>query len=208
MRKLLGIICISLGIICLISAVGLLLYNKREEANAENFSADILEVLREEIRVVQEDKDTDSGSTPTISYPQATLFRDMKTVTIDGDECIGIISIPVLELELPVLTDWSYAKLKKAPCHYYGSCYEKDFVIAGHNFYPHFGRVTGLIPGDIIIFTDVTGEEHRYEVTLIETLPAVATEEMIKSGFDLSLYTCTLGGESRVTVRCVRVTGK
>jgi len=37
---------------------------------------------------------------------------------------------------------------------------------------------------------------------LLETLPANATEEMITSGFDLSLYTCTPGGASRVTVRC------
>ena len=55
-------------------------------------------------------------------------------------------------------------------------------------------RVIGL-PGDWIeIDTD--------EVVLLETLPKNATKEMITSGFDLSLYTCTLGGGSRVTVRC------
>jgi sortase A len=43
---------------------------------------------------------------------------------------------------------------------------------------------------------------HYYEVLLLETLPGYATEEMIASGFDLSLYTCTPGGASRVTVRC------
>ena len=61
------------------------------------------------------------------------------------------------------MTDWNYAKLKKAPCHYYGSCYEG---------------------------------------VLLETLPKEATEEMLTSGFDLSLYTCTPGGTNRVTVRC------
>ena len=39
----------------------------------------------------------------------------MATVEVDGNACIGILSIPDLGLELPVLTDWSYAKLKKAP---------------------------------------------------------------------------------------------
>ncbi len=29
-----------------------------------------------------------------------------------------------------------------------------------------------------------------------------ARNEMITSGFDLSLYTCTPGGSNRVTVRC------
>ena len=116
--------------------------------------------------------------------------------------CLGILSIPVLELELPVLADWSYAKLKVAPCHYFGSYYGTDFVIAAHNYQTHFGRLPELQPGDLILFTDVSGGVHGYEVVLSETLPGNATEAMIASGFDLSLYTCTPGGASRVTVRC------
>ena len=37
----------------------------------------------------------------------------MATVNVDGYDCIGILSIPVFDLELPVLADWSYSKLKK-----------------------------------------------------------------------------------------------
>ena len=33
-------------------------------------------------------------------------------------------------------------------------------------------------------------------------IPKEATQEMIASGFALSLYTCTQGGANRVTVRC------
>ena len=106
---------------------------------------------------------------------------------------------------LPVLTDWSYAKLKKAPCHCYGTYYEKDFVIAAHNYKSHFGRLSELQASDVVVFTDVSGTTHHYEVVLLETLPKEATKEMITSGFDLSLYTCTLGGGSRVTVRCKSV---
>ena len=126
----------------------------------------------------------------------------MATVKVDGYDCIGILSVPVLNLELPVLTDWSYAKLKRAPCHYYGTYYETDFVIAAHNYESHFGRLPELLAGDIVIFTDVNGVVYYYEVVLLETLPKDATKEMITSGFDLSLYTCTPGGANRVTVRC------
>jgi sortase A len=135
------------------------------------------------------------------------LLNDTKmaTVEVDGYDCIGILSVPVLDLELPVLTDWSYAKLKKAPCHYYGSYYEKDFVIAAHNYKSHFGRLSKLQTGDPVIFTDVGGTAHYYEVVILETLPKNATKEMITSGFDLSLYTCTSGGGNRVTVRCKAV---
>ena len=50
--------------------------------------------------------------------------------------------------------------------------------------------------------TDAGGKARGYEVVLLETLPKTATEAMITAGFDLSLYTCTVGGGSRVTVRC------
>ena len=103
---------------------------------------------------------------------------------------------------MPVLTEWSYAKLKIAPCHYYGTYYETDFVIAAHNYQSHFGRLSQLKPKDLVLFTDASNTIHCYEVVLIETLPGNATEEMITSGFDLSLYTCTSGGSNRVTVRC------
>ena len=54
----------------------------------------------------------------------------------------------------------------------------------------------------IDVSTVAAGTVHYYEVVLLETLPAGATEAMITSGFDLSLYTCTPGGANRVTVRC------
>ena len=75
-------------------------------------------------------------------------------------------------------------------------------MIAAHNYEGHFKRLSQLQAGDLISFTDVSGLERMYEVTLLETLPGNATEEMITAGFDLSLYTCTPGGSSRVTVRC------
>jgi sortase A len=59
-----------------------------------------------------------------------------------------------------------------------------------------------LQTGDIVVITDVNGVAYYYEVVLLETLPKEATKEMITGGFDLSLYTCTPGGASRVTVRC------
>ena len=189
MRKRIGIACLFLGAICLISAVGLILYNRLEDMSAKNSAHALLEDVKETIKE------------ETVKQPLPSDTK-METVEASGNECIGVISIPALKLELPILTDWSYSKLKKAPCHYYGSCYEKDFVIAAHNYKSHFGRLSELQGGDLVVFTDVFGETHCYEVVLLETLPKNATKEMITSGFDLSLYTCTLGGGSRVTVRC------
>ena len=203
MRRVVGVCCIILGLCCLITSVGFIVYNYWEEENAQNASKNILQDVQKNIldntrkESVLGESIQDKFEEKNVDIPQ-----EMLTEKVGDYDCIGVLSIPVLELELPVLTDWSYAKLKIAPCHYFGSYYEKDFVIAAHNYQSHFGRLSELQPNDLILFTDISGTSYCYEVVLLETLPGNATEEMITSGFDLSLYTCTPGGANRVTVRC------
>ena len=208
MRKWIGIICVILGVACLLAAVGFVLYNRWEAENAADISRSLLQDVQ---LVINENKtnnpqQSENGNTDSAENDElpenVNTPPEMAMIKVDGYDCIGVLSIPVLELELPILTDWSYAKLKKAPCHYYGSYYETDFVIAAHNYKAHFGRMSELQAGDIVIFTDVHGTAHYYEVVLLETLSPTATEAMITSGFDLSLYTCTPGGGNRVTIRC------
>ena len=201
MRKWIGVICIFLGVVCILSSVGFVVYNRWENKNAEEIDKDLLE----DVQSIMDEKQPEQPlPADTVNLPDdpEKIPTEMATVKVDGYDCIGVLSVPVLDLELPVLTDWSYAKLKKAPCHYYGTYYEKDFVIAAHNYQSHFGKLSELQPKDLILFTDVSGTVYCYEVVLLETLPGNATEEMIASGFDLSLYTCTPGGASRITVRC------
>jgi sortase A len=201
MRKWIGVICIFLGVVCILSSVGFVVYNRWENKNAEEIAKDLLE----DVQSIMDEKQPEQPlPADTVNLPDdpEKIPTEMATVKVDGYDCIGILSVPVLDLELPVLTDWSYAKLKKAPCHYYGTYYEKDFVIAAHNYQSHFGKLSELQPKDLILFTDVSGTVYCYEVVLLETLPGNATEEMITSGFALSLYTCTPGGASRITVRC------
>ena len=205
MRKAIGIVCVILGVVCLLVSVGFVLFNHLEDKNAQEASQDVLRTAQLAIQkqALPSQSPTDEAEP---SVPEAEIEEpnpEMTTIIVEGYECIGILSIPVLELELPVFTDWSYEKLKTAPCHYYGSYKNGDFVIAGHNYKAHFARLSELQPQDLVIFTDADGTVHQYEVFLLETLTANATKEMISSGFDLTLYTCTPGGSNRVTVRCL-----
>lgn len=196
MRRRIGIGCVFLGIVCLLLSAGFVVYNQIEAQSAEESSKTMLQDVQKKIQQNVR-KETEPAVTDSADIPAETIVLE-----VDGYACIGILSIPVLEIELPVLDQWSYEKLRKAPCQYFGSCYDTDFVIAAHNYPSHFGRLSELQPGDLVVFTDTEGTVHGYEVVLRETLPPTATEEMITSGFDLSLYTCTPGGGSRVTVRC------
>ena len=138
------------------------------------------------------------------SQPAFVRYPDMEMPTkeIDGETYIGVVEIPSLELSLPVMSDWSYPQLKKAPCRYVGSVYSHDVVICGHNYDRHFGRLKELVPGDEVRFTDMDGNVLRYSVCAVEQLAKTAVEEMQTGDWDLTLFTCTKGGVMRVTVRC------
>ena len=138
------------------------------------------------------------------SQPAFVRYPDMEMPTkeIDGETYIGVVEIPSLELSLPVMSDWSYPQLKKAPCRYVGSVYSHDAVICGHNYDRHFGRLKELVPGDEVRFTDMDDNVFRYSVCAVEQLAKTAVEEMQTGDWDLTLFTCTKGGVMRVTVRC------
>ena len=118
---------------------------------------------------------------------------------------MGILYIPKLGLELPVVSDWSYPGLKAAPCRYTGSAEEGNLVIAAHNYRCHFGRISELDSGDEIIFTDGNGTVYRYNVVQSEIIGGKNAAAMLSDpeNWDITLFTCTYSGASRVTVRAV-----
>lgn len=131
--------------------------------------------------------------------------REMPTEEMEGSAYIGTLEIPVLGLFLPVMSDWNYPKLRIAPCRYTGSAYVGNLVIMAHNYSSHFGGIGGLPAGETIKFTDVDGNVFIYTVTEVQLLQPTAVADMVADRWDLTLFTCTLGGASRVTVRCEKV---
>ena len=51
-------------------------------------------------------------------------------------------------------------------------------------------------------FTDGDGNVFTYQVAALEQLLPTQVKEMSAGGWDLTLFTCTIGGQQRVTVRC------
>lgn len=134
--------------------------------------------------------------------PVQTVPMEMPEVHIQGQSYIGTLEIPSLERKLGIISHWNEERLKIAPCRYTGSLYTDDLVIAGHNYHAHFGKIQQLQPGDMVFFTDTQGNKSAYTVVLQEILMPEDVEEMADGAWDLTLFTCTLGGKSRITVRC------
>lgn len=133
---------------------------------------------------------------------------EMAEVELDGHRYIGYLSIPDLGLELPIMSDWNYKQLKIAPCRYTGTVKGNDLVLMAHNYDKHFGRLKNLTAGSLVCFTDVDGVTTQYEVVSLETLQPTAVENVTSGEYALTLFTCTYGGKTRVTVYCDRVTAK
>lgn len=121
---------------------------------------------------------------------------------LDGIEYSGIIEIPDLGVVLPIIDNCNNNNLKLAPCRYAGSVYQNNMVIAAHNYRNHFGKIKTLKQGADIYIIDMEGNVFEYTVSSLEVLDSAAVEEMKSSEWDLTLFTCTVGGKARVTIRC------
>lgn len=208
MRTKLGVIFMILGSVLIFGALFLFHSNRKEAAAAQQTSQALLPRIRTEIRK----KEASETQPDTYVQPEATPVEflepdsiEMTEVIIDGHGYIGTLSIPKLELELPIMADWDYSKLRIAPCRYHGSVRGGDLVLMAHNYAKHFGGIASLTEDDRVIFTDMDGIVTAYRVVGQDILMPDAVEEMTCGEFDLALFTCTYGGQSRVSVYCDRV---
>lgn len=204
MPKKWGIGFVLAGAALLLSALSLFLYNRRQDARAGQEAARLLPQVRAVIGERQTEPPATAPAEPWDPPPEETPPPELPVVEIDGYGYVGYLSIPALELELPVLSDWDYDRLKIAPCRQFGSSRTDDLVIAAHNYMSSFGQLYQLGPGDAVSFTDMDGMENTYAVSRVETLEPTDVEAVQCSGHDLVLYTCTYGGKLRVTVFCDR----
>ena len=205
---------ICLGLLLVAAALFLTAYNLYDEHRAELAAGravaqlDIPLPVNAPAEAPPEGTAAQAPANPReIEIPDYVLdpTREMPVRSIDGEDYIGMLEIPALDRTLPVISEWSYPRLKIAPCRYAGSAYLGNLIIAAHNYRSHFRNLKKLSEGDIVRFTDMDGNVFSYEVTLLEILQPNEADEMESGDWDLTLFTCTVGGKSRVTVRCKRI---
>lgn len=205
MRNKKGVTLISIGLLLIAAALSLAGYNLWDEARAERSARQAAERL-EACVPAPPSPAPEHVPASEVKIPDYILDpeREMPVEEIDGQAYIGLLRIPALGLELPIISEWSYSRLKLSPCRFSGSAYLDDLVIAAHNYPAHFGTLKRLSPGDEVTFTDMDGNVFRYAVAELETLAPTAIEKMTGGDYALTLFTCTVGGQSRLAVRCQR----
>lgn len=132
------------------------------------------------------------------------------------DEVFGVISIPKLDIEMPIYLGASYGHMELGAAHLSQTSLpiggeNTNCVIAGHRGWgggSYFRYITDLAPGDEVTVTNLW-ETLRY--TVVETKiirPNEMDEILIQEGKDLlTLLTChpyASGGTYRYVVYCER----
>ena len=205
MRQKIGRVCMVLGALLILAAAALLAYNKWDASRADKAAQQALGELEQTLTTTVEEK---AKSDTVALQPELDPTQEMTVTELNGWDYIGYLSIPSIGLELPVMSQWSYAGLKIAPGRYSGSTYADNMVVCAHNYAKHFSPIKWLAISSPVYFTDADGLRWSYEVESVETLHPTQIKEMTTAAetdsWDLTLFTCTSGGNARYAVRCVR----
>lgn len=188
MRHRAGLILMAAGAALLVGALSLFAWTRWDESRAADDAASVMEQVAAAI-AGGEAEDPGDG-------------YGMRAVEVDGVWYVGYLTVPALGLELPVASAWSYEQLEVTPCRYYGTARGGNLVVAGYNYDAHFGGLAGLAAGDEVLLTCADGTTYDYEVVEVGSLGAYDVDEMTSSGYDLTLFTCTSGGQACLVVRC------
>ena len=198
MKSKFGWIIMMAGLLCMAAALAVFLHNRFESQHAQTESAKIVAELSEQISAESEAQSE--------TFPTDNPDRSMPELTVQDARYAGILAIPELDLELPVLASFDYDSLQVTPCLYSGTIYRKNMVIGAHNYDAHFGRISDLRIGSEVNFTDVENNTYHCEVVSLEMLKPnqndILTEKQHENDWEITLFTCNYSGTERITVRC------
>lgn len=189
MKKRVWTVVTVLGILFLAGAAGLTLWNFNTDQAAAEESRSLLTELAEAIPEVE-------------AQPVFPMENGMPVVEVEGQNYMGAINFPDLDRELPVLASYELEKLKNAPAVYHGTPQTGDLVICAHNYRSHFGPLQRLPIGAQVLLKAVDGNLYEYQVAATEVVSPFAVADVTSGEWDLTLFTCTLGGRTRYVVRC------
>ena len=92
-------------------------------------------------------------------------------ITIENNTIIGIINVPKINLEYPILSTTTKENMKTSITRFSGGNVNEsgNLALAGHNNYDNtmFGKIDELVIGDKIYLTDLQKNTIEYEINSI-----------------------------------------
>lgn len=168
------------------------------------------EVEKDEKENTQEEIKTNTQETKQ----ENTTKKVTKTYTAsDGKkyDTIGIVSVPRLGIEYPILSTVSEKLLKVSVAKYWGGNPNEvgNLCITGHNYKnsKFFGNLVNIKNDDIIKITDLNGTTLDYKVYdtyIVEPENTACTSQLTNGNIEVTLITCYYeNGSAHATKRFI-----
>ncbi len=189
-NKIYNIILIILGIVLLVVITLIAIKYGRNQINEKNLHS-VVDEVRTQIEQV--------GNNEELKQVQVK-YKDYNVV--------GIITIPKIGIEYPILDTTNEKTMKVAITKFWGNNVNElgNFTMAGHNNKDGtmFGKTKRLNIGDKIEMTDLTGKTIEYEIFdqyLIDPNDVSCVKSVKENTREVTLITCANGRSNRLITK-------
>lgn len=216
---------ISVFLLCVLSSYAI--YAEYDRNKSEQVSQEILdgiefqdgtETVEEEVTVVilnaiPEEDEVAQTQTVQTEVP-VDVPEEQKSIASDGTVyyTIGVINIPSINVNYPILSTYSDALLKISPCKFHGPNPNEvgNLCIAGHNYKnsKFFSKVPTLKNGDKVEITDLGGNTVKYAVYdkyIVNPDELECTSQLTNGKKEITLITCTNDNKKRYIIKAREV---
>lgn len=127
-------------------------------------------------------------------------------------DIVGIITIPEIKVEYPILSETTDDLLKVSVCKFWGPDPNEvgNLCIAGHNYTNTraFSQAYKLEKGDIIEIKDLSGRTIKYEIYshfIVKASDTSPTSQITHGKKEVTLITCTNGTKERRIIKAIEI---
>jgi len=214
---------LSVFLLCVLSTYGIYAEydrNKSEEVGREilgtiSFPEETTETVTEEsIIIILNSEEMKAYSVTTETEVEIEVPEEQISIASDGTEyyTLGIIQIPEINVDYPILSTATTELLKISVCKLWGPKLNEvgNFCIVGHNYRNNkfFSKVPALENGTQIMVTDLSGKVLTYEVYdkyVVSPSETACTSQETDGRKEITLITCTNDNKNRVVVKAREV---
>ena len=199
-KRILDVILWIIGIVIIVTII---LIATKYIGNFEN--------EKEMTNIVEQIKSTDV-ELPNNNEIDIETNNTEAEVEIDGYKVLGIIRIPKIDLEYPILNETNKTSMKKSITKFWGPNLNTvgNLTLAGHNNKDGtmFGKVKKLNIGDIIEIEDLYKNTVKYEIFdmyVINPNDVSCVESVDENAKEVTLITCTNGNKNRLITKARKI---
>lgn len=150
----------------------------------------------------------DEVNTQIKQLDNSEIELDEVRVEYKGYNVVGVITIPSIDIEYPIIDKTSDEAMKVSITKFWGDNVNDigNFSMAGHNYLDGtmFGKTSRLDLGDKIKMTDLTGKTIEYQIFnkyVIDANDVTCVNSVKGNTREITLITCTNGRSNRLIVK-------